>query len=56
MENVVDGQNHINEYFNSYFIIKEVATKNPELIYDEWNGSGHCIPTKIPIIGGSPMI
>lgn len=36
VENVVDGQNHINEYFNSYLIIKEVAIKNPELIYDEW--------------------
>ncbi len=36
VENVVDGQNHINEYFNSYLIIKEVAVKNPELIYDEW--------------------
>ncbi|XUD47641.1 hypothetical protein IGJ74_000574 [Enterococcus sp. AZ009] len=36
MENIVDGQNHINEYFNSYLIIKEVAVKNPELIYDEW--------------------
>jgi len=36
VENVVDGQNHINEYFNSYLIIKEVATKKPELIYDEW--------------------
>lgn len=36
VENVVDGQNHINEYFNSYLIIKEVATKNPELIYEEW--------------------
>jgi len=36
VENVVDGQNHINEYFNSYLIIKEVVIKNPELIYDEW--------------------
>ena len=36
VENIVDGQNHINEYFNSYLIIKEVAVKNPELIYDEW--------------------
>jgi hypothetical protein len=36
VENIVDGQNHINEYFNSYLIIKEEAVKNPELIYDEW--------------------
>jgi len=35
--NIVDGNNHINIYYHSYYIINEASKEKPELFYKYWD-------------------
>lgn len=37
IENIVDGKNHINIYYRSYYIVDEASKEKPELFYEYWD-------------------